>query len=348
MKKKVSSPLKKGKFNYIKKNTLIEIFGIILIFIISLYSNKRYPFPHFLFFFFVFLFIGVGASFAILYYNQTINAVISLTVKEPPCEIARIKIQKYHKLKINWIIPLLVIIIFGVGGCMIFSNLELTPTFLCCILIFIPVVYVSITGYLKYVYLCIFIHKIAFSTKRYKNLPIMNSAKIPPVINWYKKIENLFIIYQGAFFTLGLLYIIAFWKFCFSPEYGVYMSSIIFYFLWGVIFVAIVLTFPMIVYFEKNWIKKIQENIMEYYFLESKKEILFFEQKKGFSELFADAIRMNLIEGILDKKENEILCLIFEIYSKAMSIVNFVVSIITIIQFCQIDIQALFKAGNIY
>lgn len=345
MKKKTSNIPKRERKNRIKGKNIIKIICTIAILIVSLYSNNRFPFPHFLFFFIIFIFIGVGASFAVLYYNQTIDAVISLTVKEPPCEKARIIIQKYHKLKINWIIPILVIIVFGVGGCMLFSNLKLTPTFLCCILIFIPVVYISITGYLKYVYLCMFIYKIAFSTKKYRNLPIMNSAKIPPIINWYKKIENLFIIYQGAFFAFGLLYIIAFGKFCFSPEYGVYINSVIFYLLWGIIFVAIVLTFPMIVHLEKRWIKKIQENIMEYYFLESKKEILFFEQQKGFSELFADAIRRNIIGGILEKRENKILSVMFGVYSKTMSVINLVVSIITIIQFYKIDIYALINTG---
>lgn len=341
MKKKASKLSGRKRNNRKKSKIFIEIICIMVILIVSLYNNSKYPFPHFLFFFSIFLFIGIGASFSVFYYNQTMDVVISLTVKEPPCEKARIIIQKYRDLKINWIVPILVIIIFGVGGCMLFSNLKLTPTFICCILIFIPVVYISITGYLKYVYLCIFIYKIAFSTKRYRNLPIMNSAKIPPTINWYKKIENLFIIYQGAFFIFGLLYIITFGKFCFSPEYGVYMNNIIFYFLWGIIFVAIVLTFPVIVHLEKSWIKKIKENIMEYYFLESKKEILFFEQKKGFSELFADAIRRNIIEGILEKKENEILSIAFGIYSKTMSVVNFIVSVITIFQFCQIDINAI-------
>lgn len=171
----------------------------------------------------------------------------------------------------------------------------------------------------------------------------MNSAKIPPVINWYKKLEKLFIIYQGAFFILGLLYIIAFGKFCFSPEYGVYMNNIIFYILWIIIFIAIVLTFPLIVHLEKRWIKKIKENIIEYYFWESKKELLFFEKSKGFSELFADAIRRNIIEGIIEKKEFGIQSIIFGIFSKTMSVINFAVSIITIIQFCQIDIYDLIR-----
>lgn len=333
----------RGKKHKKKPILLATVICIVAVLFISLYCNYKYPFPHFIFFFLIFLFIGVGALEAVLYYNRTIDTVISLTVKEPPCEKARIIIQKYRDLKINWIIPILVIITFGVGGCAIFSNLELTPTFICCLLIFIPVVYISIIGYLKYVYLCIFIYKIAFSPKRYKNLPIMKSAKVPPVINWYKKIESLFIVYQGSFFIFGLLYIIAFAKFCFSPEYGVYINSIIFYFLWGIIFIAVVVTFPAVVHIEKIWIKKIKENIIEYYFLESKKEILFFEQKKGFSELVADAIRRNIIEGILMKEEKEILSIIFGAYSKTMSIINFVVSIITIIQFCQIDLDALIK-----
>jgi hypothetical protein len=93
----------------------------------------------------------------------------------------------------------------------------------------------------------------------------------------------------------------------------------------------------------KKWIKKIKDNIIEYYFLESKKEVLFFEQKKGFSELVADAIRRNIIEGVLEKEEREIFSMIFGTYSKTMSVINFIVSIITIFQFCQIDLYALVK-----
>ena len=301
MKKKLTNVFKGKKKNHKKNRILLTIICIVVLLFLSIYSNQKYPFPHFVFFLLVFLFIGFGSFGAVLYYNQTIDAVISLTIKEPPCKRARIIIQKYRNLKINWIIPILVIITFGVGGCAIFSP------------------------------------------KRYKNLPIMSSAKVPPVINWYKKLERLFIIYQGAFFLFGLLYIIAFGKFCFSPEYGVYINSIIFYCLWGIIFIAIVLTFPVVVQLEKKWIKKIKDNIIEYYFLESKKEVLFFEQKKGFSELVADAIRRNIIEGVLEKEEREIFSMIFGTYSKTMSVINFIVSIITIFQFCQIDLYALVK-----
>ena len=97
MKKKTSNIPKRERKNRIKGKNIIKIICTIAILIVSLYSNNRFPFPHFLFFFIIFIFIGVGASFAVLYYNQTIDAVISLTVKEPPCEKARIIIQKYHK-----------------------------------------------------------------------------------------------------------------------------------------------------------------------------------------------------------------------------------------------------------
>ncbi len=332
----------KGVSPISKKIKILGIFSFTIL-ISAIYCNCKYPFPHFWYFIITFGCIGLGASFSILFFTKTINEIIGLTVKEPPCEKARILVQKCQILKTNRIVPCLVVVIFGVGGCIMFSELQITPTFLCCISIFAFVVYISILGYLKYIYLCMFIYKIAFSTKRYKHLPKMQSAKIPPSINWFKKLENLFLIYQAAFFFLGLLYIIAFWKFCFSPEFGVMIDSIIFFFLWFIIFIAIVLTFPVVVLLEKNWIKKIEENMIEFYFLESKKDMLFFEEKYKFSEIFADAIRRNIIENIMEKKENNVKNIIFKSYSSAMTIINFVVSIITIFQFCTIDFLSIIK-----
>lgn len=323
----------------------IKILGLIstTILFFSIYCNFKYPFPHFWYFIITFECIGTGAFFSVFYFRKTVDKILGLTANEPPCEKARILIQKCQILKINQIAPILVVVIFGMGGCIMFSKLQVTPTFLCCMIIFVSVVYISILGYLKYIYLCVFIYKIAFSSKKYKHLPKMQSAKIPPNINWYKKLENLLYIYQSAFFLLGLLYIIAFGKFCFSPEFGVVVNSFIFIFLWLIIFIAIVLTFPIVVFLEINWMKKIEDNMVDFYFLESKKDILFFEQKYKFSELFADVLRRNIIENIMDKKDNKVKNIIFKSYSSAMTVINFMVSIITIIQFCEVDFLSILR-----
>lgn len=320
---------------------MLKIMIFIVIAVLPLYSNYKYPFPHFLFFYTIFTLIGVSASYFIYFFNQKINHIISLTVKEPPCERARIIIQKNQNRGLNKIIPIAIVMIFGIGGCIIFSNLEITPTFLCCILIFIPIVYMSISGYLKYIYLCVFIYMIAVSPKQYKNLPTIKSSQIPPNINWHRDLKNLFFVYQGAFFLLGLMYIVAFSKFCFSSEYGVYHNSVIFYFLWGIIFLFVVVAFPVIVLLEIQWMKKIDHNIAEYYFVEFKKEKFFFEQEYKPSEFFADMIRRTIIKEILNIKENKVQTMIFKGYSVVMTIVNFVISLITILEFCNIDLGVL-------
>lgn len=309
---------------------------------LPLYSNYKYPFPHFLFFYVIFILIGVSVSYFICFFNKKINHIIALTVKEPPCKTARVKIQKNQNCRINKIIPTAVVITFGVGGCIIFSNLEVTPTFLCCILVFIPIVYMSILGYLKYVYLCIFIYMIAVSPKQYKELPKIRSSQIPPDINWHRDLRNLFFVYQGAFFLLGLMYIIAFSKFCFSSEYGVYHNSIIFYSLWGIIFLFVVVAFPVMVLLGIQWMKQIDKNIAEYYFVEFKKEKFIFEQEYKPSEIFADIIRRTIIKDILSIKENKVHTMIFKGYSAIMTIVNLVISLITVLDFFNISLGVLF------
>lgn len=341
--------MKKNIFRYAKNNLKVQnnyklkILLLSLVVAISLYCNYIYPFPHFAFFLCIFMTIGIGAFWAIQQFDYNIKKIIALTAKEPPCERARIVIQKYEILKINYIIPVMVILVFGIGGCIIFSKLQITPTFFCCILIFIPVVYISIKGYLRYIYLCMFIFRIAFSDKKFKHLPLMRSANVPPVINWYKKLENLFIFYQGAFFLLGLLYIIAFSKFCFSPEYGVYIDGIIFFILWGIIFLAIVVTFPIVVALEMHWMKKIEEKMLEFYFLKAKKDIFAFEEEHTFSEIFADIIRKNVISEIMVQSKKNIKNVIFIGYSRVMSVINFIVSIITIVEFYKDTLSTFIK-----
>lgn len=59
------------------------------------------------------------------------------------------------------------------------------------------------------------------------------------------------------FFMVGGLYILAFAMFCFSPVYHVKIGAVLFYALWIIIFVLIVLAFPVVYYQEVTDIKQL-------------------------------------------------------------------------------------------
>ena len=298
--------------------------------------NSSWKFPYFYCFVAIFLVIGFGAHFAEKKYVLLMNDILADVVAQPPFSIARTRYLKWAMHPINKIIPIGIILLFGVGGCSIYLELSFTPTFIWCLLVFGPVVFISIKAYLKYIYLAMFLFYTSSSTENYEGLPIITSTELPSEIDWRRRLGKLISIYQRAFFGLGSLYVTAFALFCFRPEFGVANNAPVFYLLWGVIFLAIVVTFPIISLLELHWFKKIEQHLKKSYLDLWRKSKLPFEKSEPLSELLGELIRNKCLAFVFPVEKKGFAKVVKLGYTFIAAAFNFVISVITILQFFEI------------
>lgn len=298
---------------------------------VGIFLNHKVKFEAFYLFTSIFTFIFWIANSAIFNFSKNCKKIIALTVKEPPTEKARVSLYKNLYSNRNYILPICVVMIFSLGGCMLYSSLKITPTFIWCMSLFIPTVYFSICGYLYFVYLEYYIYQIAHSKKRYKHLPMIKSISLPPEIDWFSKIKKLALIYQISFFSVGSLFICAFAAFCHIDAFAVSQKSIICILLWTIIIFAIVIAFPLMVKIENKNIDKIQINIQTYYFMLSKKEKIPSEVENSFNGLFLDFIRNQIIKHIVNQDKTDFKFYIRKGYALITSIFNITVSVFSLL-----------------
>ncbi|MCR4719075.1 MAG: hypothetical protein K5768_05535 [Firmicutes bacterium] len=226
--------------------------------IIGMELNHFWVFPYSVFFCINFTIILSICIFTLKKITKSLSEIVidigfySKTIK------ANYIYEKYCKNSIlNFIIPLAVVLIFGIGGCLMFGGIKLTPSLIWFLTYFCITVYFSIVIYLQYIYLAVYIFMLSKSDGYYKgnNKSIIDYT--PANIGWVKDLTKLSHLSRNAFFTVGSLYIISFGGFCFLPGTAADIKSIEFYLLWSIIFLAIVVVFPAISVLEIIWIKKI-------------------------------------------------------------------------------------------
>lgn len=178
-----------------------------------------------------------------------------------------------------------------------------------------------------------YIMKLANSQVPYTNIHHSSNECIPAELEWLQTLTKLYHTYRSAFFTLGSLYILAFYCFCFSPEIKADINSAEFYVLWTFIFVAIVLIFPFTSVLQHYWIKKIVEKLKKQYVndLALETEI---ENKQDFA---TNAMQVKLFEimyvsQIMNSKDYPVRSIFNTGYNLCVSLFNFVATIITVLQ----------------
>lgn len=235
---------------------------LLIFYLLGVAFNRRWEFPYFVGFSSCFFFIGALGLWAITHYSKQMRKIVSSLANQPAAKKANSFYFRYCSESIMYIIiPLLIVLIFGIGGCSMFGAIEITPTLIWVLILFFFVVYTSIIGYLQYVILAIYIYNLAHGSGNYRKLPKATVGCIPAQLDWLQELAKLSHTYRTCFFTLGSAYILAFGAFCWLPEMCADTTSIAFYCLWGIIFVVIVSFFPLISILEYGWIKTIVEQL---------------------------------------------------------------------------------------
>ena len=291
--------------------------------------QQKYRFPCFYPFVGMFLFIGLFCLFAERYYCKAIQEVTA-ALRHQECILGA------NRFITTWgthspvfvIAPIATLLVFGIGGCLMFGAIELTPTFIWVMLLFSVVVAISIVGYSQYICLAVYIAKLSHCAGRYKGLVKRSTNYIPAGIPWIQELTKLSHIYRATFFTIGCTYILAFSGFCFWPDMEAKTNSICFYILWGIIFVAIVLTFPIISTLEHKWIKQIIQQLKESYIYDLQREQKLLKESQP--EQLISVIVSISARQILDSKDYPLRSVWGVGYAMAITIINFVATITTI------------------
>lgn len=291
--------------------------------------QQRYLFPCFYPFVALFLFIGVVCFLSERHYCKEIRKITD-TLRHQKCTAAANFFMSTWGTCSTWFVvaPAATVLVFGIGGCLMFGALQLTPTLIWVLLLFTAVVAISIVGYLQYLCLAVYIAKLSRSSGRYRALEKGPANYIPAELSWVQKLTGLSHRYQAVFFTIGCAYITAFSGFCFWPEMEAKTNTPFFYLLWGIIFVAIVLTFPIISVLEHRWIKQIVRHLKESYIYDLEKEQRLL--KRFHSEQFASIVVSISARQILDSKDYPFRSLWGSGYALIMTIINFTVTATTI------------------
>lgn len=228
-------------------------------------SNQFWNFPWFILFFIAFLMIH-AISFGTLkyFYNHMLSLNDDLTGYE-----AFSKAKYFYKSSrqscVNIYFPLSFILIFGIGGCVLYTNAQPTPTFILFMVYFVVMVYFSMVVYLQYIRFFYYLYLIA-----YDDIPLMKLIQPSTPggklrIQWLQELINIAHAMRYMFASVGLLYIGAFALFCFSPAYGASVTAPVFYILWGLIVIFVVLVFLIVNGLNSIFLRKLQNRVKHAY-----------------------------------------------------------------------------------
>lgn len=311
------------------------LLGAVLFMAVGLFLNIWWHFPRFFTFSFCFLFIGGLGLWSVSYYSEKMEHITAAIANQPSAKKANLFYFQHCIDSFLYIIgPLVIILIFGVGCCSMFGAIQLTPTFIWMISLFIAVVYVSIIGYLQYIFLAIYICNLAHGSGDYRSLPKSAVECIPAQLEWVQMLTKLSHTYRSAFFTLGSAYIIGYSAFCWLPEMQANTSSLAFFLLWGIIFLVIIFLFPIISVLEYQWIKMLIEQLKICYI----KDLATESNIKAKSEaMFPTPAIQRFVQTlcatqILNSKDYPLRSIWETSYAAFLSILNFAAAVATIIQ----------------
>lgn len=297
---------------------------------------QYYRFPYVKFYVCMLSGIVLMVIASIKYYIKTMPKIITFITLASNQHPANSFYYKYvYKNIIYTAFPTAIVIIFGCGGILMFSPVLIDILFIWVMILFSIVVYISIIGYIQYIFLAVYIYKIACSKSALLNFQHSLRECIPADLEWIQLLTKLCHIYRSAFFTIGSMYIIAFGAFCYLPEFGAKCNSSTYYILWSIILIAIVIVFPIISILEHFWIKKIVRKIKDIYISDLKKETSYL--KKAYRRVEVTSIQAFFLENIyafkiMESRDYPITSIWNVGYSILLAMFNFLATVITILQ----------------
>ena len=320
------------------KKTRIVILSLFWMFFLLLGEilNAIWDFPYHRFFATSFTIILLIALYALKAISEKLKKFTSdLANQEKAIKANYTYLISCRRNIINFLIPICIVLIFGIGGCLMFGNLKLTPSLIWFLTYFCIVVYFSIVIYLQYVYLAIYLFLLSSSNKPYKHTDKSLVEFVPAEISWVKSLAKTSHIARNSFFTVGSLYIIAFGAFCFLPNTAADITSIAFYILWGIIFFAIVVVFPTISVLEFIWIKNIVKSLKSSFIVDLSMEhqLLQSSNKYKITNSIKQLIGTISAIQIINSNDYPISSIWGTCYSFILTFFNLIASIATILQY---------------
>lgn len=168
------------------------------------------------------------------------------------------RLRKKTTSKINWGVSFCVVVLFHWGiisqGYITLNLVGIYAIFLVCI-----TVSVSVFGYMQYIYVLWFLFRISKCSQMHYN--VMFPAQTPFLF----QIANLLQQAKWSFFIEGFCYTLEYFilipKGCVTFEEIKMPDTFSFLVTWAVIFVVIILAFPIIVIFQEHILTKIIDNL---------------------------------------------------------------------------------------
>lgn len=309
---------------------------IIFFFIIGFLLNLHFYFPFFGFYICIFTTIAMIVFRSIRCYVQYFPEICALSANQKSLQPASLFYYKHiHKNPLYFWVPCAVVLVFGWGGCKIFGAIEISPLFIWVMTLFSITVYISIIGYVQYILLAIYLFKLSLKKYRFYNIRHTMYECIPADMGWIQKITKLVHIYRIAFFAIGSLYIVAFSSYCYLPAFKTVHNSPIFNLLWGIIFLAIVVTFPILSILEHIWIKKIVLKLKYSYIGDIETEVNCLKAnsaKKNITKLQIYFLQNIYTQKIAESRDYPINSLVNVMFSTCLAIFNVLAIAVTIIQ----------------
>lgn len=228
-------------------------------------SNLLWEFPGFWLFFAAFVAIHV-ISFGTLKYFYT--HMSDLNDDLSGYEIFTSAREFYRKSRSHWmniVFPLIFILTFACGGCYLYTNARLIPTFILYMVYFVIMVYFSMVVYMQYMRFFWYLRAAAQDEQSMVKLigPSLPGGKLR--LKWLYDMTDIADRMRYMFALVGSLYSAAFALFCFSPAYGASVTAPIFYFLWVVIAIFVVLAFFVVNFWTNQYLRQLRDRVKQTY-----------------------------------------------------------------------------------
>lgn len=310
-----------------KRKSDAPILVFLLVYICSgILFQSAQPFPHFFLFTPLFFLIGVVSVLSEKHYCREMSKLV-LGTQMPSASRYFMETSGTSSF-LFFLGPLITLLLFGSGGCFLFGALKWTATLVWMLTLFGVVVYISIIGYLQYIFLAIYIAKLSKHEERYDTDSKHDVGFVPADGTWIRRLTKLTHCYRSVFFTLGATYIVAFASFCYLPAMHANTNGFVFHALWLIIFLAIVIVFPVISLLERNWIKRIVEKQKMAYISNLQKEYKILSTADNSALPYL--VKSICVRQILDSKDYPVLSPWSSGYAAVLSAANLFASIVTI------------------
>ena len=247
-----------------KKGILLLIFWIAFL-ALWFISNLFWKFPWFGLFCSAFVTIHAISFGTLKYFFQRMTI---LNENLAGCNFfikARYFYRNTDTSSINIWFPLIFILLFGIGGCVLYTTARPTLTFILYMIYFVVMVYFSMIIYLQYIRFCWYIRLIAKDCASLSRqvYPVMPNNKLK--VQWLQDLTDIACAMRYMFASVGMLYIAAFALFCFSPAFGASITAPIFYFLWAIITIFVVIIFIIVNNLNSFYLDKLRDKIKQTY-----------------------------------------------------------------------------------